>query len=34
MEMDDIERRGYCIAAGIVEGGEFDWNGLKWKRPN
>ncbi len=34
MDLDDIERRGFCIAAGIVEGGTFDWNVLSWRKPN
>jgi hypothetical protein len=32
MDMDDIERRGFCIAAGVVEGGKFDWNGMRWEK--
>ncbi len=34
MGMDDIERRGFCIAAGIAEGGVFDWHGLRWEKAN
>lgn len=34
MDMDDIERRGFCIAAGIVEGSNFDWAAHTWKKPN
>jgi hypothetical protein len=34
MEMDETERRAFCIAKGTAEGGVFDWNALTWKSPN
>jgi hypothetical protein len=34
MDMDDTMRRGFCIAVGIVEGGQFDWSAQCWKKPN
>jgi hypothetical protein len=33
MEMDTTERRGFCIAAGLKEGHQFDWNSHSWKKP-
>ncbi len=32
MNLDAVERRGFCIAAGIIDGGTFDWNTLRWER--
>jgi hypothetical protein len=32
--MDATERRGFCIAGGIVEGGTFDWSEHRWKKPD
>ena len=34
MDMDAAERRGFCIASGIVDGGVFNWNSREWKKPN
>lgn len=31
MGMDDTERRGFCIAAGMADGNKFDWNMMSWK---
>lgn len=31
MGMDRIERQGFCIAGGLVHGGEFDWRTKTWK---
>jgi len=33
MELDAVERRGFCIAIGIIDGGKFDWNALRWEKP-
>lgn len=32
MEMDAVERQGWCVAAGTVEGGKFNWNTLAWEK--
>lgn len=31
MGMDVVERQGYCMALGSLDGGEFDWTACKWK---
>jgi hypothetical protein len=34
MDLDDEVRRGMVVAAGIVEGGVFDWDAQRWRKPN
>ena len=34
MDMDPETRRGFCIAAGTVAGGTYDWSALMWKKPD
>lgn len=34
MSLDDVERQGMCVAAGLAEGHKFDWHSGQWIKPN
>jgi hypothetical protein len=31
--MSPSELLGFCVAAGELQGGEWSWSGMEWKKP-
>lgn len=34
IQLSQAELLGYCVAAGEIDGGKFNWGAMEWERPD